>query len=199
VLAFKEKPNAASAVSYLASGEYRWNAGMFVARARTLLERLEEFHPRLARGLLLIARAWDTPDRARVLDEVWPQLTKITIDHAIAEPLAARGGMAVVEGHFGWDDVGDWRSLGEQVVPGFDGVRYLGADTESRPPTSTVVLDSPGTLLASQSERLVAVVGVPDAVIVDTPDVLLVTTRDKAQSVKDVVAELERRGRRDVL
>ena len=109
---FTEKPDAETATAYLATGEYRWNAGMFIVRARVLLDHLADPAARRSHaGLQEIAAAWDGPDRAEVLDRVWPGLTKIAIDHAIAEPVAAAGGVAVVPGDFTWDDVGDFDSL----------------------------------------------------------------------------------------
>src|SRR5699024_12721251 len=130
VLGFTEKPGGETAAAYLATGAYRWNAGMFVVRTRVLLAHLDHLQPALATGLRTIAAAWDTPDRAQVLDREWPALTRIAIDHAIAEPVAATGGVAVVPADLGWDDVGDWRSLAHLLpaVPGEepDGARVLG-------------------------------------------------------------------------
>src|SRR5690606_21240852 len=111
VRGFTEKPDAATARAYLASGEYRWNAGMFVACTSVLLGHLAEQRPALHDALRRIADAWDTPRRGAVLEEEWPGLEKIAIDHAVAEPVAAAGGVAVVPGTFGWDDVGDYNSL----------------------------------------------------------------------------------------
>src|SRR4051794_8073618 len=111
VAGFTEKPDALTAAGYLATGEYRWNAGMFIVKARVLLDHLATQLPALAAGLVEIAAAWDGPDGPDVLARVWPGLTKIAIDHAIAEPVAAAGGVAVVPGDFDWDDVGDFASL----------------------------------------------------------------------------------------
>ncbi|QOR71734.1 mannose-1-phosphate guanylyltransferase [Ruania alkalisoli] len=188
VLGFTEKPDAETAAEYLATGAYRWNAGMFVVRARVLLDHLARLQPTLAAGLEEIAAAWDTTDRDAVLTRLWPTLTKIAIDHAIAEPVAAAGGVAVVPGEFDWDDVGDWRSLGRLLTTGTDGVRTLGD------PQDVLSLDSPGSVVAPTSGRRVVLLGVPDAVVVDTPDALLVTTRDQAQRVKDVVDRLASEG-----
>jgi mannose-1-phosphate guanylyltransferase len=196
VRSFTEKPDAATAESYLASGEYRWNAGMFVARARTLMDHLEEFQPALAAGLETIARSWDTADRCQVMAEIWPDLPGIAIDHAIAEPLASLGGMAVVDGDFDWDDIGDWRSIGNLTPPAADGVRHLPPPGD---PTGSVVVDSPDSMIVSQNGRMVAVVGIPGAVIVDTPDALLVTTQAHTQQIKQVVEDLTARSRTDLL
>lgn len=186
VRSFTEKPDAATAAEYLATGAYQWNAGMFVVRAQVLLDHLDRLQPALASGLRTIAAAWDTPDRQEVLMQEWPALTRIAIDHAIAEPVAAAGGVAVVPGEFGWDDVGDWASLAALLAGAADDdARVLGE--ESR----TWIEDSPGALVVPGSGRRVVLLGLPDAVVVDTPDALLVTSTDQAQRVKDVVTALQ--------
>lgn len=185
---FTEKPDEETAAAYLATGEYRWNAGMFLVRARVLLDHLATQLPALAEGLRTIASAWDGPDRDAVLEAVWPTLTKIAIDHAIAEPVAAAGGVAVVPGDFTWDDVGDFASLG-----GLLGSPTLGDDA------LVLRVDAPDALVVPAAGRSVSVVGVPDAVVVDTPDALLVTTRAHAQQVKAAVDGWRERGRDDLL
>ncbi|HIZ35769.1 MAG TPA: mannose-1-phosphate guanylyltransferase [Candidatus Ruania gallistercoris] len=188
VLGFTEKPDADTAAEYLATGAYRWNAGMFVVRTRVLLAHLDRLQPALAAGLRTIAAAWDGPERDQVLAQEWPALTRIAIDHAIAEPVAAAGGVAVVPGQFGWDDVGDWASLAGLLPAahgqGPDGARVLGEQRLAQ------VTGSPGSLVVPGSGRRVVLLHLPDAVVVDTPDALLVTRIDQAQRVKDVVSAL---------
>jgi len=186
VLSFVEKPDAATATAYVEGGGYLWNAGMFVVRATVLLDLLDRYHPDLARSLREIAAE---PDR---LDEIWPGLQKISIDHALAEPAADAGHVAVVETDFPWDDVGDFASLAG-LLPEASGplqpeVHVLGDAA------SVVARDASG-LVAPGSGRLVAVVGVADIVVVDTPDAVLVTTREHAQDVKMIVDELKATGR----
>lgn len=189
---FTEKPDRATAEAYLATGEYRWNAGMFVVRAAVLLDHLARLRPALHDGLREIAAAWDTPRRADVVARVWPGLERVAIDHAIAEPVAAEGGVAVVPGDFAWDDVGDVDSLADLLDAGADGVRVLGDG-------HVLARDSSGALVVPRAGRTVALLGLPDVVVVDTPDALLVTTRDRAQQVKDVVDALRAQGRDDLL
>ncbi len=188
VRSFTEKPDPATAADYLATGEYRWNAGMFVVRAQVLLDHLDRLQPALAEGLRTIAAAWDTGQQQEVLAQEWPALTRIAIDHAIAEPVAATGGVAVVPGEFGWDDVGDWACLAELLPASSggsgDGARVLGE------PSLTLIEDSPGALVVPHSGRRVVLLGLPDAVVVDTPDALLVTSTEQAQRVKEVVSAL---------
>jgi len=184
---FVEKPDAATAAVYLAGGKHRWNAGMFVASAAVMLEQLRENRPALHDGLIEIAAAWDTPSRQEVLERVWPTLEKVAIDYAVAEPAADAGRVAVVPAALGWDDVGDFASLAA-LLEGDGPVRVLGPDALVHTSDTTGVL-VPG------AGRLVAVVGLEDVVVVDTPDALLVTTRERAQHVKEIVEALKRSGR----
>lgn len=192
VVEFVEKPDVATAVAYVDSGDYRWNAGMFVARAATLLELLAEHQPALAAGLREIAQAWDSPAREEVLGQVWSTLPKIAIDYAVAEPAAAAGRMALVPGTFGWDDIGDFDSLATLLPSADDGVQVLGE------PAMVLAADARAVVVPA-SGRLVAVLGLDDVVVVDTPDALLVTSRARAQDVKAVVAALRAQGRADLL
>lgn len=183
IRSFVEKPDAATAAAYVASGSYSWNGGMFVTRTDVLLGHLERLQPGLHAGLTAIAAAWDGADRTAVLDDLWPGLTKIAIDHAIAEPVALEGGMAVVPGEFTWDDVGDYAALQD-----------IGAASSPE----TIWVDASG-LAVAEDGTTIAVVGLDDVIVVRTPDALLVVARDSAQQVKDVVAELRRRGRDDLV
>jgi mannose-1-phosphate guanylyltransferase len=182
---FVEKPDARRAAAYVASGEYRWNAGMFVARAGVLLDLLAVEHPDLAAGVRSIAA-----DPAR-LDEIWPGLTRIAIDHAVAEPAAAAGKVAVVPGAFGWEDVGDYAALTDLLPAAGAGPKVLGD------PADVLALDSTG-LVVAHGGRTVAVLGLDDVVVVDTGDALLVTSRDRAQDVKAVVEALKATERADL-
>jgi mannose-1-phosphate guanylyltransferase len=182
VTEFREKPDEATARRYVESGRYRWNAGMFVARAATLMELYEQHQPELAAGLRQIADAWDSPEREDVLGEIWCRLPKIAIDYAIAEPAAAQGRVAVVPGSFGWDDIGDFRSLSSLLAPAEEGVQTLGQNVVAQGASTSVVVSSSG--------RLIALLGVSDVVVVDTPDALLVADRSHAQDVKALVDRL---------
>lgn len=179
VRAFTEKPDAARAQRYLDSGDHLWNAGMYLARTTVLLDHLARLRPALHAGLVRIADAWDTPDQAAVMAEVWPGLESIAIDHAIAEPVAADGGMAVVPGEFTWADVGDFASLAGLLPVDPSGATVLGTG-------EVLTVDAAGGFVVPDG-RTVVLAGVDDVVVVSTPDVLLVTTRSHAQRLSDVV------------
>ena len=215
VLGFTEKPDADTAAAYLATGDYRWNAGMFVVRAGVLLDHLAELRPQLAQGIEAIAAVWDAPEREEVLAERWPALEKIAIDHAIAEPVAAAGGVATVPVSMGWNDVGGFDALTDLVPPrtqgpatgagvlddvdGSTGTGTAGDAAPANPRAEIRALESDGALIASTSGRTVVLLGVPGTVVVDTPDALLVTTPEHAQDVKGVVDALKAAGREDLL
>lgn len=195
---FVEKPDAATARSYVADG-WRWNAGMFVVRAGTLLDLLAEHEPALAAGLRAIGEAWGTPQQQDVLAATWPGLASVAIDNAVAEPAAAAGRVAVVPGAFGWDDVGDWASLGDLLMqhggrggPAGDGLLVLGD-------AGRVLGQDADGVVVPGSGRTVVVAGLRDVVVVDTLDALLVTTRERAQDVRRVVESLRARGRSDLV
>ncbi|QRO87884.1 mannose-1-phosphate guanylyltransferase [Kytococcus sedentarius] len=191
VRAFHEKPHAARAERFLAEGGYRWNAGMFVVKATVLLDLLAREHPDMVESLTTIA----ADDDLRRLDDLWAPLTKIAIDHAVAEPAAATGDVACVPGDFPWDDVGDFGSLG--AVLG-----RLGAGREVDGLVTTgagevIGEDATGFVMTSKG-RTVVTMGLDDVVVVDTPDAVLVTTRERAQDVKGIVARLNEIGREDL-
>jgi mannose-1-phosphate guanylyltransferase len=202
VLRFKEKPDHELAVSFVVSGDYLWNASMFVWRVDVFLAELARQRPALHDGLVRIAAAWDTPERRRVLDEVWPNLTRIAVEYAVMEGAAAEGRVATVPADFGWSDVGDFRNLGDllpadehgNVVLAGEAPAGAGEGPGAAPSDPVLVRDSSGSVVIASGSRLVSALGLKDVVIVDTPDALLVCARDRAQDVKQIVDEVRRQG-----
>lgn len=182
VRSFVEKPDAERAAGYLATGNHRWNGGMFIVRAGTLLDLLSGEHAGLAAGLRELAAA------PQSLERIWPDLTRIAIDHAVAEPAAAAGLVVCVPGTFAWDDIGDFAALAHLDPAGL----VIRGD-----PGLVQAIDATGLVVAT--DRMIAVLGVEDVVVVDTGDALLVTTVDQAQRVKQVVEALRERGRTDLI
>lgn len=186
VLEFKEKPDARTAAAYLATGQYRWNGGMFVVKAQVLLSLLQDNVPELAAGLSKIADAWGTADHERVMAETWPNLPKIAIDHAVAEPASRVGRVAVVPATFGWDDVGDFASLADMLPAEKNQARVLGNQN------LVVTEGQVGGIIVPAAGRAITCLGIDDVVVVDTPDALLVTTRARSQDVKKIVAKCKK-------
>lgn len=189
VARFKEKPSPEVAADYVASGRFLWNAGMFVWRVDAFLAELRRQQPSLHEGLARIAAVWGEPEQEAVLTELWPTLTKISVDYAVMEGAADAGLVATVPGDFGWTDVGDFHTLGDVLAPDTDGNVIVGDDK-----ADVVLSGAQGCVIVPQSGRLVVALDMQDTVIVDTQDALLICPRDRAQDVKKVVDMLKERG-----
>jgi mannose-1-phosphate guanylyltransferase len=188
VAEFKEKPSREVAKAYLDAGGYLWNAGMFVFRADTFLQELNRHKPELCDALTRIGQAWDGDDRSEALDELWPDLEKISVDYAVMEPSAADGRLVAVPADFPWSDIGDFHSLGESL-PGdeLDNLVLPGLDR-------VMLRDVKSSVVVSTTDRVIAVVGVEGLVVADTEDALLVCPRGRAQEVKQVIQSLRQHG-----
>lgn len=187
---FKEKPSYEVARSYVESGHYFWNASMFVWQVTAFLRELERQQPELHAGVVRIAEAWDTPRRDHEVAEVWPLLPRISVDYAVMEGAAAAGMVATVPGDFGWNDVGDYRTLAEVLSPDELGNVVIDPDDKA----DSLIVDSTGLVLVPQVGRLIAALGVHDLIVVDTEDVVLVSARERSQDVKRLVDVLKERG-----
>ncbi|POH60078.1 mannose-1-phosphate guanylyltransferase [Arthrobacter glacialis] len=193
VVKFVEKPSEAVAEEYLVSGDYNWNAGMFVAPVELMLHHLEINEPELYEGLMEIAKAWDTPERVAVKNRIWPTLPKIAIDYAVAEPAADAGDVAVIPASFSWDDVGDFAAIARlNNAKEVDAVTVMGEGAR-------VFTENSSGIVVTDTKRVIALIGIQDVVVVDTPDALLVTTRAHSQLVKNAVDGLKAKGDTDVL
>jgi mannose-1-phosphate guanylyltransferase len=181
---FREKPDRATAEAYLASGEYLWNSGMFVWRARTVLDALADHLPESAEGLARIVAAPAGPERERVLAEVFPTLPKISVDYAVLEPAAAEPGRVLVADlDVDWLDVGSWPALASTLSADGTGNAVRGL---------ALVVDGAGNIVFSDDpEHLVALVGVRDSVVVHTADVTMVCPVSDAERVKQLLAAVE--------
>jgi len=181
---FAEKPDAATAQHFVASGEYYWNGGIFIWRTATILAEMATLLPSLHAELQRVVGAWASPRRMEVLSAAWERVPQTTIDYGVMEK-AAR--VAVVPVDIGWDDVGSWATLAG-LVPA-DGQGNV-ARGEGRP----LLLDTVDSYVYASAGRLVAAVGLDGFVVIDTPDALLVCPKDRAQEVRDVVERLKADG-----
>ena len=142
-----------------------------------------------------IAAAWDTEAREDVMEHEWPKLPRIAVDYAVMEGAAAAGKVATVPGDFGWNDIGDFHTLGEVLRPDPRGNVVLDvALGDNAAKGDVVLLDSDNVVVVPGGGRIVATVGIRDMIVVDTPDAVLLCSRDRAQDVKRVVEELQTRG-----
>lgn len=182
VKGFREKPSREVAEKYVASGEYDWNSGIFVWKARTILAELERLKPGIHAAVRQIAAAWDTPDRDAVFWEQYANAEKISIDFAVMEK-ANR--VLVVQAPYQWDDVGSWLAL-ERRNPQDAGGNTVQALHVGIKTSGCVIVSDPGTVVAT--------VGVHDLLIIRDGDALLVADRRDEGTVKEVVEQLKKSG-----
>lgn len=172
---FKEKPSEPQARKYLEAGGYFWNAGMFVFNTEIFLFYLQKLLPAYYETIQKMLRF--TPGTPEFL-ALWESLPSYPIDTAIAEPVAANGGVVVVAAeYFGWSDVGDFHSL-RQAIAGEDSQTSI-----VRGRGETQLLASPGSFIDHEGEEKLVVLGVPNAVVIRRGDVTLVTTAENAQQL----------------
>lgn len=185
---FTEKPNLEKAVDMVNSGEYMFNSGMFVWRVDRILEEIEHHMPIFYQQLQEIAAALDTPDEEAVINRIWPQVVKETIDYGIMEKAA---NVAVIPVEIGWHDIGSWASLPELIEADAQGNTVVG---------SHVGVDTQNSLIFNQGgDRVIATIGVEDLVIVTTDDAILICTKEREQDVRAIVDRLEKNDKTDWL
>lgn len=180
VARFVEKPDQARAQAYYESGQFGWNSGMFVFHAGTFMDCLKRFKPESFDGLMKIQAAWGTGDQARVVNEVYPTLPKISVDYAVMEPASKDDKVSIctVSTDVDWLDVGSWPSYAETLEPDNAGNRTGGS-------VKSLLVDSSGTLVVGDDPgHTVAVLGVKDLIVVHTKDATLVMPKAQAEQLK---------------
>jgi len=183
---FTEKPDLATARTFVRSGRYYWNSGMFIWKVSTILREFERLMPRLYAQLMEIDAALGTAQERAVLERVWPQVENETIDYGIMERAED---VAVIPVDIGWSDVGDWTALSELLPPDEEGNVIVGEH---------VGLDTRRCMIHG-SRRLVATIGLEDMIVVDTEDALLICPKERAQDVRDLVRRLKESGREEYI
>ena len=176
---FREKPDLKTARKYVKAGNFYWNAGMFFWKTSVLLDALREYLPKTA-TLLASLPAFSNPRFGARLKEAFPNAENISIDYAVLEKSPNVEGLATDD--FGWNDVGSWNAVYELLERDTDG-NVFRAEALARGSSGNYV-DAHG--------KLVALLGVKDLIVVDTPDALLIADRSRAQEVGDIVKELEK-------
>jgi len=187
---FKEKPDLETAERFCQSGEYYWNIGLYIWRADSFLRTCAKYSPKIYQGAMKIQSAWGEKNEKKVFDEVWGQAEEISIDYAVSEKA---DNLVLIPASFNWSDVGDWGTVyeagrkdekGNMIVKLGKGEIYHVESSKN---------------LVQFSDRLVALVGVKDLVVIETPDALLVCRKDKAQKVKKIVQLLKEKGKKEYL
>ncbi len=171
---FVEKPDLATARSYLADGHYVWNSGMFCWKAETILAELHRHLPEVARKIDTIVDAMGTPREREVLDELWPSLTSISIDYGVLEKTS---NLVVIPVDLGWNDVGNWEQYGALFHADGQGQRGIGHHE---------YLGSQNVFVYNATERQVFTIGLEDVIVVEMEDKTVICHRDHVQRVKEL-------------
>lgn len=198
---FEEKPSPQRAAEMIAAGTAFWNAGTFVWLRSTVIAGLERYAPDISAPIASWVEAHGSAGAAR--SPGWPgddmttlynELRATSIDYALLEPASRDGRVAVVPMSVGWSDLGSWSALRDHRR-GAVGDTVVSVDAGSR----VIELDGTNGLVHASGGRTVAVVGLDDIIVVDTPDALLIMSADAAQQVKQIVDKLKAEGRDDLL
>jgi mannose-1-phosphate guanylyltransferase len=187
---FTEKPNLTAAKKLLRQGSL-WNSGIFVWRAATLVELLNRYQPEIGAALTAIHRAArggslgnPTPALRAVITREYKKLPNISIDYAVLEPASAEGRVLTLEADFGWSDVGSWAAVH----------RMMHKDAHGNAGNGRWLQLGAKNCLIHSPDRLIVLMGIENAVVVDTPDALLVGDLNRSQEVRELVDELHRKG-----
>ncbi|HMS66417.1 MAG TPA: mannose-1-phosphate guanylyltransferase [Ignavibacteria bacterium] len=181
VKTFAEKPNSEVAKAFLESGDFLWNSGMFIFRTDTMTEEIKNFMPELHISLEKLREHLLSNDFAKILEEEYSKLKSISIDYGVMEKAKD---VFIIRSHFGWNDVGAWDEVYNIKEKDSHGNVNQGR---------TVTINTKNCLIIND-QKIVATIGVEDLLIINTENGLLICKRDEAQSVKEVVDYLRRKG-----
>lgn len=187
VVEFVEKPPFEKAKTYVQSGNYVWNSGMFVWKVSTITDSFKRFLPKIYTRFMEVYDDLGTKSEVSAIEKLYPKLPSISIDYGIME---RSDDVVTIPGDFGWNDVGSWDSLGAI----FD-TDDNGNIVKSKNHVGIRTKDS----IVFSEDRLVATIGLDGIIVADTPDALLICRKDMAQDVKCVVERLEREKRGEYL
>lgn len=181
VKTFTEKPNLELAHSFIASGDFLWNAGIFVWQVNNILKAFEKLQPEMYEVFDAGKIDFNTPKEQETIHRIYPLCTNISIDYAIMEKAQ---NVYIIPSNFGWSDLGTWNSAYENLEKD-----YLGNAVKGQ---NVMIVDATKCMVSVQGNKLVVLQGIDNCIIADTPDALLICSKDKEQEVKEYLAEIKR-------
>ncbi|HEY1030949.1 MAG TPA: mannose-1-phosphate guanylyltransferase [Flavipsychrobacter sp.] len=181
VKTFTEKPSLELARTFLKSGDFLWNSGIFVWNVKTIMEALERYLPEMHEVFTMAKNVYNTPREAEVISNLYSQCTNISIDYGIMEKAK---NVFVIPSYFGWCDLGTWESAYENSEKDYLGNAVYG--------DNVMVIDASECMIKVPNEKLLVVQGLEQFIVIDTPDVLLICERNREQQIKEYVAEVKR-------
>jgi len=181
VKTFTEKPNLELAKAFLASGDFLWNAGIFIWQVKNVIKAFEIYQPEMFELFDSEKEHFNTPTENEAINRIYPLCTNVSIDIAIMEKA---DNVYVIPSSFGWSDLGTWNSAYDNLEKDYLGNAVAGENV--------IVIDATKCMVSAPREKLVVLQGLDDFIIVDTKDVLLICKKEKEQSIKEYVAEVKR-------
>jgi mannose-1-phosphate guanylyltransferase len=181
VKTFTEKPNLDLAKTFLASGEFLWNAGIFVWQVKNILTAFEKYLPEMYEVFEAEQSRFNTPEESAALNEIYPQCPSLSIDFGIMEKA---DNVYLIPSSFGWSDLGTWNSAYENLEKDYLANAVAGENV--------IVIDATKCVVHAPNNKLVMLQGLDDYIVVDTEDVLLICKKEKEQEIKEYVAEVKR-------
>lgn len=181
VKTFTEKPNLELAKTFVSSGDFLWNAGIFVWQVKTIITAFEKYLPEMYEVFAAEKEKFNTPEEEKSLNEIYPLCTNISIDFGIMEKA---DNVYVIPSSFGWSDLGTWNSAYENLEKDDSGNAIAG--------DNVISIDATNCMVHAPKEKLLLLQGMDNFIIVDTPDVLMICKKDKEQEIKEYVAEVKR-------
>ncbi len=178
---FVEKPNLATAQSYLQDGHYVWNAGIFLWKVQSILAEFREHLPEVAKTIRAIVDAQGTPEETRVLEELWPTLQSISIDYAILEKTQ---NLVVIPAQLGWNDVGNWDQYGALFPADDQGVRAVGTHQG---------LGSQNIIVYNTTERQIFTIGMEDVIVIEMAGTTVICHKNHVQRVKELAEQQQKK------
>jgi mannose-1-phosphate guanylyltransferase len=181
VKTFTEKPNLELAKTFLESGDFLWNGGIFVFDVNSMLIAFEKYLPELHEIFVTETQNWNTPNEQSAIDRIYPQCTSISIDNGIMEKA---DNVYVIPADFGWSDLGTWNSAYDNLEKDYYGNAATGKNV--------MVIDAENCMIHAPNDKLHVLQGLKDYIVIDTKDVLLICKKEKEQEIKEYVAEVKR-------
>jgi len=181
VKTFTEKPNEELAKTFIASGDFLWNAGIFTWKVKNIIHALEKCEPELYELFAVEKEKFNTSKERETIEAIYPQCTNISIDFAVMEKA---DNVFVIPASFGWSDLGTWNSAWENKEKDYFGNAVVGKNV--------MVVDANNCMVHVPDNKLVLLQGLKDYIVVDTRDVLLICKKNKEQEIKEYVAEVKR-------
>jgi mannose-1-phosphate guanylyltransferase len=181
VKTFTEKPNTELAKTFIASGDFLWNAGIFIWKVKNILVAFEKHLPEMYEVFAAEKEKFNSSGEAAAIEQIYPQCTNISIDFGIMEKA---DNVYVIPSSFGWSDLGTWNSAWDNMDKDYLGNAVAGKNV--------MVMDATKCMVHAPDGKLLVLQGLDDFIVVDTPDALLICRKDKEQEIKEFVSEVKR-------